>query len=165
VVQLVQFHPDPTRLLLFSGSDDSTLRMYDLKKSACVACFRQHMSLPTAIAFSEDGNLMTSCGRDQVLNFYSIQGKPSHLKTVPVMDELEGVVLLSAAHSAALLGASAGAGAAGKKRSRESDSGERVLVTGGLKGVLRLFKVTFEVRFIKSDCYVFLSDKTIPHLK
>lgn len=148
VVQLVQFHPDPTRLVLFSGSDDSTLRMYDLRKSTCIACFRQHMSLPTAISFSEDGNLMTSCGRDQVLNFYSIKSKPEHLKTVPVMDELESVVLLSPAHSAAILGAVKPV--AGKKRSRESDSVDHVLVTGGIKGILRVFKVTCEVASLHS---------------
>lgn len=145
VVQVVQFHPDPSRLLLFSASDDSTLRMYDLKTSACISCFRQHMSLPTALAFTEDGNFMTSCGRDQVLNFYSLAGKPEHLKTVPVMDELEGVLLLTAQHSAAILGAAV---ASGKKRSRETGYIERILVTGGLKGVVRMYKVSFEVR----DC-------------
>lgn len=148
VVQMVRFHPDPSRLVLFSGSDDSTLRMYDLKKSTCVSCFRQHMSLPTALSFSEDGNLMTSCGRDQVLNFYSINGKPAHLKTVPVMDELEGVQLLNAAHSAVLLGAASKTSAKGKKRSRDAELVQRVLVTGGLKGVLRLFTVSYEVRCI-----------------
>jgi U3 small nucleolar RNA-associated protein 13 len=147
VVQMVQFHP--SRLVLFSGSDDSTLRMYDLTASTCVACFRQHMSLPTALCFSEDGDMMVSSGRDQVLNFYNLQDKNTHLKTVPIMDELESVVLLSSVHSAALLGSSpaagsAKAGAVSKKRAREGGVKELVLLTGGMRGSLRVLKISYE---------------------
>jgi U3 small nucleolar RNA-associated protein 13 len=33
IVSMLKFHPDPARLKLFSASDDSTLRMYDLRSS------------------------------------------------------------------------------------------------------------------------------------
>ena len=66
IVNLIKFHPDPARLVLFSASDDCTLRMYDLVSSACVAVFRQHMSGPTDLSFSDCGNFMVSVARDQV---------------------------------------------------------------------------------------------------
>ncbi|GJX59119.1 transducin beta-like protein 3 [Tanacetum coccineum] len=36
VVNCVTFHPDPTRLLLFSGSDDTTARVWDLTSKKCI---------------------------------------------------------------------------------------------------------------------------------
>jgi U3 small nucleolar RNA-associated protein 13 len=66
IIRTVTFHPDPQRLLLISTSDDNTVRVFDLRDSKCVAVFRTHVSLPTAVAFSPDGYLMASCGRDKV---------------------------------------------------------------------------------------------------
>lgn len=83
----------------------------------------------------------------QVLNFYSLQDKNTHIKTVPVMDELESVLILDASDSAALLGSSFTGGVAGRKRARDGDGNavELVVITGGLKGVLRLSKITYNV--------------------
>lgn len=68
----------------------------------------------------------------QVVNFYNLRDY-SHIKTVPVMEELEGVVLLNEAHSALLLGSAA-----------PKSKGVRyhVLVTAGEAGVLKFFKVS-----------------------
>lgn len=40
IVQTVYFHPDPNRLLLFSCSEDTTIRIFDLLDNSSVACFR-----------------------------------------------------------------------------------------------------------------------------
>lgn len=40
IVQSVYFHPDPNRLLLFSCSEDNTIRIFDLRDNISVACFR-----------------------------------------------------------------------------------------------------------------------------
>lgn len=64
----------------------------------------------------------------QVVNFYELRGY-THIKTVPVMEELEGVAILSAAHSQQLLSTLGDAEAASKL----------VLVTAGESGVLKFF--------------------------
>lgn len=83
-----------------------------------------------------------------MLNFYDINGKQEHIKTIPVMDELESVVILSKEHSSLLLGIAAvsNTGAVvGKKRARAADEAQ-VLLTGGLKGLIRAFRLTYDVR-------------------
>ena len=69
IIRTVQFHPDPQRLQVISTADDNTIRIFDLRDQKCVAVFREHVSLPTAVAISADGYLMASCGRDKVKYF------------------------------------------------------------------------------------------------
>ena len=73
VVTGVHFPPplSEDRLLLVSRSEDCTCRTFDLITSSCVSTAQQHMSSPTDIAFSPDGRIMASCGRDKVLLFRS----------------------------------------------------------------------------------------------
>jgi len=66
IIRTLQFHPNPQRLQLISTSDDNTIRIFDLREQKCVAVFRNHVSLPTAVSISYDGNVMASCGRDKV---------------------------------------------------------------------------------------------------
>lgn len=67
IVQLVIFHPDPYKLILFSCSDDNLINIYDLKTSKCISKLNTHISLPTSISFeTEESYLMASCGRDKV---------------------------------------------------------------------------------------------------
>jgi len=68
----------------------------------------------------------------QVVNFYDLRNY-AHIKTVPVMEELEGVILLNEAHSALLLGSAA---------SKSKGVRQHVLVTAGAAGVLKFFKVS-----------------------
>jgi U3 small nucleolar RNA-associated protein 13 len=71
IVLLVSFHPDPTRLTLFSSSSDNTIKIYDLNNTAkSLATFKNHVSAPTDLAVSYDGFLLASCGRDKVFLFY-----------------------------------------------------------------------------------------------
>jgi U3 small nucleolar RNA-associated protein 13 len=150
IVQTVKFHRDPTRYQLFSCGEDCTLRVYDLIESACIAVFREHMSLPTSLSFSNDGYFMASVGRDQVMNFYELRGR-THVKTIPVMDEMEGVLFLNQKHSEALLAAFGTQVDHGKskKRSREDRDSEagstHVVLTAGLKGFIRVLKITYNV--------------------
>jgi U3 small nucleolar RNA-associated protein 13 len=66
IVRFVKFHPDPKQFYLFSSSDDSTLKGYNLVNSTCVADFSSHLSAPTDIAFTDDHEIMVSVGRDKV---------------------------------------------------------------------------------------------------
>lgn len=69
------------------------------------------------------------------MNFYDLRDY-SHLKTVPVMEELEGVILLNEAHSAQILQSSA------EGYTKSAATRAHVLVTAGEQGVLKFFKVT-----------------------
>jgi hypothetical protein len=55
------------------------------------------------------------------------------------MDELEGVIVLNAKHSAALLNQP-------KRAAKKTGTSEHVLVTAGGKGVLRILRVSMTVR-------------------
>lgn len=86
------------------------------------------------------------------MNFYDLN-EQKHLKTVPVMDELEGVVILDYKHSRELLSAEEYSSRGvvqhpeKKKRGRSDVSADDsfVVITGGLKGVIRIFKISIEV--------------------
>lgn len=55
---LVQFHPDISRLQLFSSSLDCGIRMWDLRSSQCVCVLQSHYSAVTSLSFSLDGSTM-----------------------------------------------------------------------------------------------------------
>ncbi|KAF5930773.1 hypothetical protein HYC85_031646 [Camellia sinensis] len=65
VVTSIMFHPDPNRLILFSGSDDATVRVWDLATKKCIATLDKHFSAVTSMAVSEDGWSLLSAGRDK----------------------------------------------------------------------------------------------------
>lgn len=55
---LVEFHPDISRLQLFSCSMDYKIRIWDLNSSKCVAVLDGHFSAVTSLAFTADGNTL-----------------------------------------------------------------------------------------------------------
>ncbi|KAL6008390.1 hypothetical protein ACLOJK_033899 [Asimina triloba] len=84
IVISIIFNPDPNRLLalpayddshplrhllmhknlmkLFSGSDDATVRVWDLENKKCCAVLEKHFSAVTSLALSEDGWTLLSAG-------------------------------------------------------------------------------------------------------
>lgn len=53
-------------LQLFSGGDDTTVRVWDLLNKTCAATLEKHQSTVTSIAISEDGWTLLTAGRDKV---------------------------------------------------------------------------------------------------
>lgn len=53
-------------LQIFSGGDDTTVRVWDLAKKKCTATLEKHQSTVTSIAISEDGWTLLTAGRDKV---------------------------------------------------------------------------------------------------
>ena len=90
LVNLVKFHPDGKKLLLYSASEDMTICVYSLRQKKCIHRFTDHVNPPTGLAFTESCRLVVSVGRDKVLNLYGAEDN-SLVKTVAVMDELESV--------------------------------------------------------------------------
>ncbi|GMH31616.1 hypothetical protein Nepgr_033460 [Nepenthes gracilis] len=93
VVTCIMFHPDPNRLLLFSGSDDAIIRVWDLVTKKCIATMEKHFSALSSLAVSEDGGILLSAGRDKVVNLWDLNDY--HCKmTVPTYEVLEAVCVV-----------------------------------------------------------------------
>ncbi|KAL2299100.1 hypothetical protein Nmel_014716 [Mimus melanotis] len=92
VVHLVEFHPDISRLQLFSSSMDYKIRIWDLSSSKCVALLDGHFSAVTSLAFA-DRNTLLSSGRDKICMVWDLDTRQSK-RTVPVYETVEAAVLL-----------------------------------------------------------------------
>ncbi|KAM4632578.1 transducin beta-like protein 3 [Discoglossus pictus] len=138
VVHLVQFHPDMSRLQLFSSSMDYKIRIWDLKTSKCLFVLETHYSAVTSLCFSIDGNTMISSGRDKICTVWDLVNK-SPKRTVPVYESVEAVVLLP--ESPEII-------------SRDKHSDSLLFLTAGSKGILRIWDA-FSAKCVHSQ--------TLPH--
>ncbi|XP_074135663.1 transducin beta-like protein 3 [Sminthopsis crassicaudata] len=130
VVHLVAFHPDPEQLLLFSSAMDCTIRVWGLQTGTCLTVLSSHYSTVTSLAFSADGHTMVSSGRDKICTVWDLKTRTS-VKTVPVFESVESVVLLPKGEAPALGVNSSGlhfltAGERGVLRVWEAESGNCV---------------------------------------
>uniref|UniRef100_UPI0037E84536 transducin beta-like protein 3 n=1 Tax=Semicossyphus pulcher TaxID=241346 RepID=UPI0037E84536 len=124
VVHLVQFHPDISRLQLFSSSLDCGIRLWDLRSSQCVCVLQSHYSAVTALSFSPDGGTMISSGRDKICTVWDLKTKTAK-RTVPVYEAVEGVVLLPENKDFSQIGVT---------------NKDLHFITAGSKGVLRVWE-------------------------
>uniref|UniRef100_A0A8C5GRB7 U3 small nucleolar RNA-associated protein 13 C-terminal domain-containing protein n=1 Tax=Gouania willdenowi TaxID=441366 RepID=A0A8C5GRB7_GOUWI len=85
VVHLVQFHPDISRLQLFSSSLDCNVRVWDLQTSKCVHVLQNHYSAVTSLSFSQNGDTMVSSGRDKICTVWDVHSFKA-TRTVPVYE-------------------------------------------------------------------------------
>lgn len=90
VVTTILFHPDPNHLLLFSGSDDASVRVWDLVSKKCLAVLAKHFSTVTSLTISENGWTLLSAGRDKVVNLWDLRSYECKL-TIPTYEVLEAV--------------------------------------------------------------------------
>ncbi|KAM8961647.1 transducin beta-like protein 3 [Pelodytes ibericus] len=138
VVHLVQFHPDMSRLQLFSSSMDYKIRVWDLKSSKCLCILDTHYSAVTSLGFSPDGNTMISSGRDKICTVWDLNTK-SAKRTVPVYESVETVVILPDSPDTVGRG----------------DGTQSVLfLTAGSKGILRVWDA------VSAKC---VHSQTLPH--
>uniref|UniRef100_A0A8C5QET0 Transducin beta like 3 n=1 Tax=Leptobrachium leishanense TaxID=445787 RepID=A0A8C5QET0_9ANUR len=138
VVHFVQFHPDMSRLQLFSSSMDYKIRIWDLKSSKCLSVLETHFSAVTSLCFSPDGDTMISSGRDKICAVWDLKSR-STKRTVPVYESVEVAVLLP--DSPDVIG-------------RESDDESLLFLTAGSKGVLRVWNAA------SGKC---VHSQTLPH--
>eukprot|EP00959_Pyramimonas_sp_CCMP1952_P125284 2619299-Pyramimonas_sp.AAC.1 len=94
VVISVLFHPDARKLLLFTGSDDAELRVWDLATRSPLATLDGHFSAVTGLSVSPCGQVLLSAGRDKVVNVWNLQTYKK-AGTVPVYEALEGIAIVS----------------------------------------------------------------------
>lgn len=152
IVTLVAFHPESAqRELLFSASDDCTVRVWSLREGGragpgggggcCLQVLTNHMSTVTGVGVSEDGNTLLTAGRDQIVSVWDLRrASPSApgsttgsfrgadlvtlVETVPVYEELEGLLALTEAEAQAMggFGAWKGSEYGGRATEAELDS-------------------------------------------
>ena len=131
------------QLSLFSCSDDCTIRIFDLNNTkASVTALREHMSLPTSIAISSDNLLMASVSRDKVINVYQVQNNYAHIKTIPVMDELETVVVVHNEHAKKLFKSNA--------KTSSGSSSLYYLLVAGQQGIIRIYTIDIKTLQVNS---------------
>ncbi|KAK8542849.1 hypothetical protein V6N12_015427 [Hibiscus sabdariffa] len=134
VVTSIMFHPDINKTLLFSGSDDTTVRVWDLLAKKCVAVLEKHFSAVSSVALSEDGWTLLSAGRDKVVNVWDLHDYKCK-STVPTYEVLEAVcIVYSGSQFASSLGAFLQQ--SGKKKSRPTGI---YFITAGERGILRIW--------------------------
>ncbi|KAF9603413.1 hypothetical protein IFM89_036114 [Coptis chinensis] len=149
IVTSIMFHPDPNRLLLFSGSDDATVRVWDLVSKKCVAVLEKHFSTVTSLAVSENGCMLLSAGRDKacfcldisvfhmtpVVNLWDLHNFDFRM-TLPTYEVLEAVLVISPrSHLADCLGFSEQL--SGKKK--KIGSPPIYFLTVGERGLIRIW--------------------------
>ncbi|XP_067858937.1 transducin beta-like protein 3 isoform X1 [Heptranchias perlo] len=135
VVHLVEFHPDLSRLQLFSSSMDYKVRLWNLNTSKCIMVLDAHYSAVTSLAFTLDGNTLISSGRDKICTVWDLTTYKSQ-RTVPVYETVEAVVLLPEDEDFTALGLT---------------SEEPHFITAGSKGILRIWEA-YSGRCIYSQC-------------
>ncbi|CAM8968469.1 unnamed protein product [Rhodiola kirilowii] len=132
VVSSVAFHPDPDKLLLFSGGEDGTVRVWDLATKACLISLEKHFSTVTSLAFSDDGWTLLSAGRDKVVNLWDLHDY-SFKTTVPTYESLESMcVIHSASPFATCLDSH-------RKKNTKETSDPIFFITVGERGIVRVW--------------------------
>lgn len=93
VVSTVMFHSDPKKLLLFSGSEDTTARVWDLTTKKCIASLQKHQSAVTSIRLSEDGWTLLTAGRDKLVYLWDLHDY-SCKSSVVVHEAVEAICII-----------------------------------------------------------------------
>jgi len=74
--------------LLVSGSEDTTIKIWDIRDGKCIEDLKQHTSAVTCIDFSHDNKYMCSGGEDRVINVYHM-GKRRIIWTLKVGNSID----------------------------------------------------------------------------
>lgn len=126
VFSVVEFHPNPERLILFGSANDCHLRVWDLQTSRCIASMEGHYSTITSLSFTEDGSKLLTGGRDNVVMLWDAVAYRS-LKTFPVHETIEGILMLPTSQQFPLLNV---------------NGADLHFITAGSKGVLRVWRAS-----------------------
>ena len=68
----LKFHPNASKLALFSTAEDNLIKLWDLGLECCLTTFKFHKSPVTSITFTNDANTLIASGRDNKLSFWNL---------------------------------------------------------------------------------------------
>lgn len=96
VISVLEFQPyndTLTERLLVASGDDNRIHCWNYETKELKFILSGHFSRITDVSFSADGLSMVSSGRDKVLILWNLRNG-SQVRTVPVYESLEGVVVI-----------------------------------------------------------------------
>lgn len=129
LVTCVRFMPDKKNWwTLFTGGEDGQIRVWDLKKKACISVLDSHVSVVRGLDVTANRQQLVSAGRDRVVNIWNLDGFDLQ-RTIPAGEGVEAVGVVDHAHLPSSL--------------RSSVKATDVLFyTGGEKGIVRVWNGT-----------------------
>ncbi|KAJ8762065.1 hypothetical protein K2173_006667 [Erythroxylum novogranatense] len=134
VVTSIMFHPDADRTHLYSGSDDASIRVWDLLSKRCISTLDKHFSAITSLAVSEDGWTLLSAGRDKVVNLWDLKDYACKM-TIPTYEVLEALCVV---HSDSQFGSIMTSNNQLNKKSKPGTS-TFYFITVGERGIVRIW--------------------------
>ncbi|KAJ3415807.1 Transducin (beta)-like 3 [Chytridiales sp. JEL 0842] len=111
------------KFLLASASDDCKVRIWDLSTRSCVSVLDGHASVVRGLAFTEDGQVLVSGGRDKILNVWNLESEEV-VQTIPIHESVETIGIVKNAYQTSL---------------STADSPGIFVYTGGEKGIIRIW--------------------------
>ncbi|KAJ1636466.1 quinon protein alcohol dehydrogenase-like superfamily [Pavlovales sp. CCMP2436] len=165
LISAVAFHPDSKRLQLFSAANDGVILHWDLAggdgAGAIKARLESHVSAPTSLAFSPDGEALVSGGRDRVAIVWDLKAKKA-VRTIACRESVEGVacVVASTGGGASPTLLALTAGESGVVRAWDAATGKCVAgggVTkpGAVPGLVGLSLLSAKASLAAGVCYRF----------
>jgi U3 small nucleolar RNA-associated protein 13 len=139
-VTALSWFPDVQQLILAIGRDDGSIALHDLRWNKDQAIvLRDHVSAVTCMEWNSAKDRFVTTGRDAVMNLWRVTETKkkgygySKLHTLPVYEQVEGMVLVP------------------------NSNNDMVVATAGTKGLVRLWKIVENklqlLREQSDDCF------------
>jgi WD40 repeat protein len=123
---------DDSKKYIVSGQVDGNVTVWDVESfTSPTAVLDKHRSQISGIACEKSKNMLVTCGRDQLIAFWSLK-EFTCLKVMPSFEEIECLFTVSSTFANWLVG---------KKSKSLIEDGDSFCLSGGQKGKLRLWNV------------------------